>query len=405
MSLDRLFYPNSVAVIGASASLGGGKIPYFHVIKGAGFQGSIYPVNPRHKEINGTPAFSSIDDLPDGIDLTIVAAPLRQSVDIIRSAARKKFKFVHFFTSGFGESGNREMEEELLREARAGGVRIIGPNCIGVHCSESRVNFGYIPREEPPGPSAFLGQSGGITANFMSMATTRKIPVNKVVSYGNQIDVAAEDFLDYFARDDSIRIIACYIEDIKEPARFLSVLKYATEKKPVIILKGGKTDQGSKAAASHTGALAGDYKIWSSAMRQHGAILVDDFDQLMNLVMLGTTERLPEGRRVGFLGAGGGVSVLFADLAVKAGLLLPELEDRTQKLIMEKIRDINTSTTNPVDLGAYGFDLAVMLHTMKAFDNDDGIDFIIPSFSVAYIAQAELFLNVKNNEQTILEMA
>ncbi len=405
MDLHRLFHPKSVAVIGASASLGGGKIPYFHTIRGAGFQGDIYPVNPKYSEIDGTKSYASIDDLPDEIDLTIVAAPVQHSLDIIRAAARKKFKFVHFFTSGFGETGNVQLEKELLEEARKGGVRIVGPNCVGIHCTASKLNFGYLPQEQSPGSVAFLGQSGGITGNFLSVAMTRKIWLNKVASYGNQIDLRVEDFLEYFADDDSIKLVACYIEDVKDSRKFLSALKKTTDKKPVIILKGGKTSRGFKAAASHTGAMAGNYTIWSSAARQHGAILVDDFDSMMNLVMLGVMERVPGGKRVGFLGAGGGMSVLFADLAEQAGLELPELQEITKKRILERIKDVNTSTANPVDLGAYGFDLSVMAHTMKALDEDENIDVIIPYFSVDYIASVELFLNVKNSEQTIVDMA
>lgn len=405
MHLDRLFYPRSVAVIGASAGAGGGRLPFVQALQLAGYQGPLYPVNPRHKEINGLPAFSSIDDLPDGVDLSIVATPVHQSLDILRAAARKKFKFIHFFTSGFGEAGNRDLEAELLAEARRGGVRIIGPNCIGVHCTGSRLSFGHMPQETSPGSVAFLGQSGGITTNFMSMALARKIWLNKVVSYGNQIDLAVEDYIEYFARDDHIRIIACYIEDIKNPSRFLSVLGETTAKKPVIILKGGKTDQGSRAAASHTGAMASNDSIWTAAVRQHGAILVENLERMMSLVMLGTTDRVPAGKRVGFLGAGGGVAVLFADIAVPAGLHMPELQQETQRRILEKIKDVNTSTANPVDLGAFGFDLAVMSHTMKALDDDEGIDIIIPYFSVDYIARVEVFLNVTNSERTLLEMA
>jgi acyl-CoA synthetase (NDP forming) len=405
MDLKNLFYPKSVAVIGASVSTGGGKLPYFQILQGNGYQGALYPVNPKYKEINGVKAYASIDSLPDAIDFTIVAAPVQQSIDIIKAAARKKFKFIHFYTSGFGETGDRELEEELLKEARKGGVRIVGPNCVGVHCTESKVSFGTIVQEQTSGTVAFLGQSGGVTGNFMAMATARKIMLNKVVSYGNQIDIKVEDFLDYFADEKDIRLIACYIEDIKDTGAFLKALRRTAALKPVIILKGGKTVSGSKAAASHTGAMTSDYGIWSSAVRQYGAILVDDFDQMMNLVMLGTGMKMMKGKQVGFLGAGGGVSVLFTDLAVQAGLTLPELKEKTQQMISEKIKGVNTSTMNPVDLGAFGFDLSVMSHTMKALDEDDGIDVIIPYFSVEYIMRAELFLNVKNNDQTIVDMA
>ncbi|MCK9229856.1 MAG: CoA-binding protein [Syntrophales bacterium] len=405
MNLDRLFYPRSVAVIGASAGSGGGRIPYLQVLQLTGYQGSLYPVNPKYKEISCLPVYSSIDELPDGVDLTIVATPIHQSLDILRSAVRKKFKFIHFFTSGFGETGNRKLEDELVAEARRGGVRIIGPNCIGVHCTESRLSFGHMPQETSPGSVAFLAQSGGITSSFMSMALARKTWINKVVSYGNQADLTVEDYIEYFAQDPGIKLIACYIEDIKNHSRFLSVLRRTTATKPVIILKGGTTDHGSKAAASHTGAMASNNTIWAAAARQHGAILVDNLERMMSLVMLGTTDRVPAGNRVGFLGAGGGVAVLFADMAINAGLLMPELQAKTQERILERIRDVNTSTTNPVDLGAFGFDLAIMSHTMKALDDDEEIDIIIPYFSVDYIAQAEAILNVTNSEKTILEMA
>ncbi|MDP2855163.1 MAG: CoA-binding protein [Smithellaceae bacterium] len=405
MNLDLLFHPKSIAVIGASDNLGGGKMPYFQILQMNGFKGALYPVNPRRGVVSGVKAYASIDELPEPVDFAIVAAPLEQSIDIIKAAVRKQIKFIHFFTSGFGETGNRQLEEDLIREARKGNLRIVGPNCVGIHCSESKISFTLTPLQESPGAVAFLGQSGGVTANFLAMASTRKIVLNKVVSYGNQIDLRIEDYLDYLANDKNIRLIACYIEDIKNTETFLKTLRRTTAIKPVIILKGGKTETGSKAAASHTGAMASNYTIWAAAVRQYGAILVDDFEQMMDLVMLGTIQKTLTGKRVGFLGAGGGVSVLFSDLAVKSGLALPELGAKAQKMINEKIMGVNTSTTNPIDLGAFGFDLNIMLHTMKALDEDDGIDVIVPYFSVEYIMRSELFLNVKNNNDTIFEMA
>jgi len=405
VDLTRLFYPKSVAVVGASGNLGGGKVPYFQILQMNQYQGALYPVNPKHKKIDGIKAYASIDELPNDIDLAIVAAPVQQSLDIIKAAVRKKIKFVHFFTSGFGETGNRQLEEELVKEARKGGVRIVGPNCVGVYCTESRLSFGSPIQEKWPGMIAFLGQSGGITGNFVSIAATRKIWMNKVVSYGNQIDLRVEDFLDYFAGDKNIRLIACYIEDIKDTEAFLRALGRTTPIKPVIILKGGRTETGAKAAASHTGAMASDYTIWASAVRQYGGILVDDFDQMMNLVMLSTGRKALGGKRVGFLGAGGGVSVIFTDLALQAGLSLPELNEKTQRMIGKKIKGVNTSTVNPVDLGAFGFDLNVMTHTMQALDEDEDIDVIIPYFSVEYIMRSEIFLNVKNNKQAFFDMA
>jgi acyl-CoA synthetase (NDP forming) len=385
MSLDSLFYPKSIAVIGASPNMGGGKLPYFQIMKMIGFQGNLYPVNPKYRDINGVKSYSSIDELPEGIDFAIVGAPAERSLGLIQAATRKKIKFVHFFTSGFGEEGNLELERLLVREARKGGTRIVGPNCIGIHSPEAAVSFDYTLKMGVPGDVSFLGQSGGATSNFVRMAASRKIPLNKVVSYGNQIDVGAEEYLAYFAGDENVRVIAAYIEDIKNPRAFLAALREATRSKPVVILKGGMTRQGAKAAASHTGALAGNHRIWASAVQQHGGILVETFEQLVDVAMLATGRWPLRGPRMGFLGAGGGAAVSFTDLAVKAGLSLPELNGNTRKRIGERIRTMNTSTVNPVDLGFYGFDFTIMAHTINALNGDAAIDAIVPYFSIDYI--------------------
>jgi len=385
MNLDSLFYPKSIAVIGASAKFGGGKVPYYHMLKTGGYKGDLYPVNPKYDEIDGVKFYSSIDALPEGIDLAIVTAPFRESLNIMNAVARKKIKFVHFFTAGFGEVGNNDLEGGLLDVAKKSGTRIVGPNCIGIYCSEARISFGFSVQENTSMSVGFFGQSGGVTSSFVRSAISSRIGLNKVVSYGNQIDIKAEDYLEYFAKDEEIKLIAGYVEDLKSPRAFLSALKRATEVKPVILLKGGMTEMGAKAAASHTGAMASDFLIWSSAMRQHGAILVENFEQMMNLVMLGICEKPPQGPRVGFLVAGGGEAVTFTDLAALGGLSLPELQKNTQELIRQKISDVNTSTANPVDLGMFGFDFNVMSHTIMAMDRDDRIDVIIPFLSVDFI--------------------
>ncbi|MCD6570287.1 MAG: CoA-binding protein [Deltaproteobacteria bacterium] len=386
MDLDRLFYPKNIAIVGASPRIRGGKLPYFKMLEIIGYKGDLYPVNPKYEEIDGVRAYPSINDLPEGIDLVIVSAPAQQSLEIIKAAVRRKVKFVHFFTAGFSEIGNYCLEHKLIQEASKGITRVVGPNCIGVYCPGSRVGFDLMIQQDSPGDVAFFGQSGGVTSNFVRIANSRQIGLNKVVSYGNQIDIRAEDYLEYFANDEKIRLIAGYIEDIKDPKAFINALKVATQTKPVIILKGGVTEEGARAAASHTGALSSNYQIWASAVRQHRGILVENFEQMLNLIMIAVGRKIPQGPRVGFLGAGGGTSVSFTDLAILEGLSLPELGTKTRELISQRIGEINTSTTNPVDLGAYGFDFTVMSHTMKALDQDRGIDVIIPYFSVDFIS-------------------
>jgi acyl-CoA synthetase (NDP forming) len=385
MDLKHLFYPRSIAVVGASPDMATGRMPFFHILLSTGYKGNVYPVNPSHAEINGQRVYPSLADVPDGVDLAVCLVPSRFALDTLEIAVEKGVRFVHFFTSGFSEVGNTDLEEAMIRIARKGGTRILGPNCLGVHCAESGVSFDPTVEQEGHGTVAFLGQSGGVTNNFMRMAGARGIGINKAVSFGNQMDLTVADFLEYLADDDGIRVIAAYIEDIKDSGAFLRALKRVTPTKPVIILKGGVTGEGAEAAASHTGAMAGDYSIWSAVMRQHRCIEVHTERQMVDVVMLATSEKLPAGPRIGYLGAGGGTSVLFTDLAASAGFSIPELSEKTQKSIGRTIPDVNTSTRNPVDLGAAGFDYNITTHAMRELDQDENIDFIIVYLSLDFL--------------------
>ena len=385
MDLERLFYPRSIAVVGASPSMATGRMPFYQILKGAGYAGDVYPVNPSHKEIDGQPVYPSLAEIPDGVDLAVCLVPSRFALETLELAVRKGIRFVHFFTSGFSEVGKKDLEQAMIRVARKGGTRIVGPNCLGVHCAESRVTFDPTVEQQGPGTVAFLGQSGGVTNNFMRMAAARRIAINKAVSFGNQTDLAAEDFLEYFADDDGIKVIAAYIEDIKNSGAFLRAIRKITRTKPLVVLKGGVTGEGARAAASHTGAMAGDYAIWSAVMRQYRCIEVQTERQMVDVVMLAVSERIPEGPRIGYLGAGGGTSVLFTDLAANAGLSMPELAKKTQESIAGKISDVNTSTRNPVDMGAFGFDYKIMTHAIRELEQDENIDVIIIYLSLDYL--------------------
>jgi len=384
LSLQNLFHPESVAVIGASPNIMPGKLPYFQMLKIAGFPGKLYPINPKYTEIDGIKAYPTIESLPEPVDLLIASIPSKFALETVKSAAKKGIRFVHFFTSGFGEIGEHELENEIRKVK--GQTRILGPNCIGVHCTNSRVLFDPFFKEHYVGNAAFLSQSGGITTNFIWMCQSRHIQINKVVSYGNQLDITAEEIIDYFADDAEINVISAYIEDIKNGKKFLEAVKKATEKKPVVILKGGRTEVGAKAASSHTGAMAGRQDIWSAAMKQTGCIQADTFEQLIDVVMLASSNKVPKGRRIGFICAGGGTAVLFTDLACMHGLELPNLEQKSQAGILETIKAINTSTRNPVDLGAYGFDFNIVSHAMKMMDKDENIDVIVPYFSLDFMS-------------------
>jgi len=405
MDLHRLFFPESIAVVGASPNIGPGRVPYYQLLKSTGYKGRLYAVNPRYNEIDGETVYQTIEGLPGPIDLVIATIPAGQALDVVKSCAEKGVKFIHFFTSGFSEIGDKGLEKAMIDAARLGGVRIIGPNCMGVHCSEAGISCdlpNIVPL--PAGKTAFLGQSGGMTNNFMRMAQSKQIMLNKVVSYGNQIDLKVEDYLEYFAHDDTVQAISCYIEDIKDMKRFTAVLKRNASQKPVIILKGGTTEQGAKAAASHTGAMAARNEIWTALMRQYGCIQAQNFEHMIDLAMMAVSERMPTGPRLGFLGAGGGTSVLFTDIAYSQGFTLPELNPQTQERISEKISNVNTSTSNPVDLGFFGFDFTIMAHTISAMAEDDRIDIIIPYFSLDFITSFQRD-QLESGPYTIIEAA
>lgn len=384
MNLDRLFYPESIAVIGASPNPKGGRLPYYQVLRGAGYQGRLYPVNPAHQEIDGVKVYPSVAELPESVDLAIVGVPVERSYEALESVVDKGIRFVHFFTSGYSEIGDRALEEAMVRRAREGGTRIVGPNCIGVYCSASRVTFGSRPDPSGTGEVAFLGQSGGVTLNFMRMAESRRLRINKAISCGNQIDLGVGDYIDYFGRDEDIKVIAAYIEDVKDGRAFLAALAKTAPLKPVVILRGGATSQGARAAHSHTGALCGPQPLFAAAVRQHGGLEAETLEQLMDVITLAVSPKCLKGRRIGYLGAGGGTSVLFTDLASKYGFSLPELEPSTQERIYERMPRINTSAANPVDLGAAGRDLRVMDHVLRAMDLDANLDGIVAYFPLEF---------------------
>lgn len=384
--MSRLFHPESIAVIGASPNIGGVKIPYYQLLQMSGYKGRLYPVNPKYESIGGAKVYRSIEDIPEPVDLAIASVPYGKALETVEAAARKGIKFIQFFTSGFSEVGNAQLERDMVQAAHRGGTRIVGPNCIGIHCQASGVTCD-LPSAPLAGTGdvAFLGQSGGMTHNFMRMAVGRQIALNKVVSYGNQIDLAVEDYMEYLALDDTVSVISCYIEDIKNGRRFFDVLMRTVARKPVIVLKGGITEHGAKAAFSHTGAMAGSHEVWSALMRQARVIEASNFENLMDLTTMAVAMRTPSGPRMGFLGAGGGTSVLFTDFSSLAGLELPRLSDLTQKRIASWISSVNTSTTNPVDLGFHGFEFKIMAQTIEAMALDDAIDAIIPYFSLDFI--------------------
>lgn len=374
VDMDPLFYPKSVAVIGASPDIVRDRAGFFHSLR-ASFKGPLYPVNPRHQEMAGLKCYASITDVPERVDYALIMLPRERVIPVLRDCVKARTRFVLIFTSGFSETGEKTLEDELLGTVRGSETRIIGPNCIGVHCSESGLVY-YPPlMQKNPGNVGFFSQSGGHALNFLIRGMSLGIEFNKVVSVGNQVDLTIEDFLEYFSRDDRIKYICGYVEDIKNGERFKRIVRETVleRKKPVILWKGGRSEEGGRAIQSHTGALAVPVKMWDSAMRQLGVINAETQVEMADILMSLRMNYRPRGLNTCIAVAGGGSSVELTDALSLNGLSVPVLSGGIQEKIGTGISQVNTSTKNPIDLGMFGFAPDILVQSARFASQDPNI--------------------------------
>jgi len=377
--LADLFAPRGVAVVGASPA----DRPSFatHVIrslKEAGFP-AIYPVNPKYAEVLGLPCYPSLRAIPEVVDHVIVSIPAELALGLLDDCAAKGVKSVHFFTAGFSETGDEakaELERAMLAKARAGGFRIIGPNCVGLFVPKSRLTTSTgVPLE--PGPIAFISQSGGHAHDLPYYGGPRGLRFSKVVSYGNALDVDECELLEYLSEDPETEIVAAYIEGVRDGRRFLGALREATAKKPVVIYKGGTTEAGKRAAHGHTASLTSSVAVFEALCRQANAIQVDDVETLVDvLVALRFVSPLPRGTGVAVVGLGGGPSVLASDEMEKAGLRLPPLPPEVQAELKRFLPVAGAIFGNPVDATTLLFPDAISA-TMRVLARVPEIDVLV----------------------------
>ncbi len=378
VDLDPLFNPKSVAVIGASPDIIRDRAGFFHSLREC-YKGRLYPVNPRYTEVMGLRCYSRIGEIPEQIDYALIMLPRERVLEVMRDCVEAKTRFVLIFTSGFSETGEFELEEELIRTARKGITRIVGPNCIGAHCSEQ--GLVYYPRllQQPRGDVGFFSQSGGHALNFLIRGISLGIEFNKVISVGNQADLTIEDFLEYFTQDDDIRYICGYVEDLKAWDRFKSIARDAIlEKgKTIVLWKGGRSEEGGRAIRSHTGAMAVPAALWDSAMAQLGIINAETQDELADILMALRLGYRPGGLRACIAVAGGGSSVEITDALSLQGLSVPELSSEVQEQIGANISQVNTSTKNPIDMGMFGFAPDMLIKAAGVAARDPNIDMVL----------------------------
>ena len=378
LDLDAVFSPKSVAVVGASADRGkwGGSI--LANLTGAGFDGAIYPINPRAETIMELPAYASPDDLPETPDLVICALGGAAAAPVVAECGRHGVPAAIVIAAGFAEAGEEgvALQEDLARAADDGGVTLVGPNCMGVLSTSAHLNaVGFVALHPEPGPLSVISQSGNIGTQLLMKAERRGVGVEKFASSGNQATTDANDFLGYLARDPKTRVIALYLEGLTDGRRFYELARATTPLKPVVVLRGGLSALGRRAAGSHTGALAGSAEVFRAAARQAGVILTSDPDEALDTAALLAYQPLPAGGRVAVVTLGGGWGVLTADLLAAQGLALAELPPEVVSTI-DGLLPRFWSRGNPVDLVATVSD-GVPERIIELVTGCDGVDSVI----------------------------
>ena len=376
-SIKRLFYPRAIAFVGASAQMGkwGYMLPLNTI--GGGYNGTICLVNPKGGTIFGQTVFKSLMDISDPIDLAVVTLPAEKVLPLIAQCQEKNIKSMLLISSGFSETGanGRKMEAELVAAARKAGLVILGPNTMGItnphaslYCTGSSVN-------PIPGTTTMVSQSGNMGTQLLAFAESKEIGIRGFCGSGNESMITIEDFLEGFEIDELTRTVILYVESIKNGPRFFNSAKRVSRQKPVVLLKGGQTSAGSRAAASHTGALASDNRVFNGMCRQAGIIKVERPMELLDLAAAFSSLPLPKGPRVAIMTFGGGWGVVTADLCLHNQLLLPDLDPKIIRTLDTLLPDY-WSRANPVDLVGEQ-DLELPIKALEALIAWDGCDAVI----------------------------
>jgi acyl-CoA synthetase (NDP forming) len=380
---ERIFYARSIAVVGASTDQRKMGFQWVAGLLSAGYKGAVYPVNLGGGEIMNLKIHPRLTDIPGPVDLVICCIPRLRVLDLLNDCAAKQIGGISFFTAGFRETGEPEwirVEEEMARRARAGGFRIIGPNCMGISCPEQGIPFGPSPITNKVGSAAFISQSGGHAGKLGTISFTRLIGLSKLASIGNCCDLGSADYLEYLAWDRKTEVVGMYLEGPRDSARLLKVMGVATRRKPVFVWKGGRTAAGARAATSHTGALAASASVWSGALRQAGAVEVNGLDEMADTLLLfqsvGRLERANLGIICGLTDGGGGEAVLSADACAAQGIDVIPFTDKTRRELLSVLGQVGSVLVNPVDVSQRTGNLQALEKTIELVAAEPDIDLI-----------------------------
>ena len=382
--LDSVFYPKSVAIIGASNREGSFGRLFLQGFINMGFK-EIIPVHPREKELLGLKAYPNVKEIPGQVDLAVLLVPPDGAIKVVQDCADKQVKGIILFTAGFREKGEegRKAEEEIVAIIRKAGVRLIGPNTNGLYSPAARLltlpgglTAGGLTAEV--GGISVFAQSGSFNDYLTQVLVSKNIRFNKVVSCGNEADLSAADFLEYFGEDPGTKIIAGYLEGILDGTRFYEMAKEISRTKPILIWKGGLTETGARAAMAHTGKLAGSRQVWEAMFRQAGILGMGSFEEITDTLMAFSWLPMPRGRKVAIVSGMGGTNVGTADNCVSMGLEIAKLSQPILKRLAEILPPVGASATNPADVG-----VAMLMtpqlygETIKLLASDENVDMLI----------------------------
>ena len=379
VSVKHFFRPRSIAVIGASREKGtiGGEL--FRNLVEADFNGPVYPVNRRATVVQSVAAYDSVLKCPGPVDLAFIVVPASSVIEVAKECAQKGVHALVVISSGFAETGaeGAALQEELVQVCRESGMRMIGPNCMGIINTDPNVNLNgqFAPYRAIPGRIGFWSQSGALGVAVIDLADRLGIGLSEFVSAGNRADVSGNDIVQYWETNDNVEVILLYIESFGDPGRFARLAKRITAKKPIVAVKSGRSTAGFRATQSHTGALVAASDITVDALfRQSGVIRTDSLDEMFDVAALLATQPVPKGDRVAIITNAGGAGILAADACESLGMKVPELSLATQGLLRKFLLPI-ASTKNPVDMSgaAVPADFARAIQTMSESEEVDSL--------------------------------
>lgn len=381
--LDPIFKAGSIAVIGASKTPPKWGFQMVYSPLKSGFRGPIYPVNPKEKEIGGLPCYPSVRDIPYDVDMAVMAVPAAVTPRAMAECVEKGVKGAVLITAGFAETGEegKALEDEVVRIAREGGIRFVGPNGMGIYSSAVSLNLCFF-QNPSKGRIAFVSQSGTFGGLLAEIASKKGYGLSKFISIGNQADLKAAEYLEYLGEDEDTEAIIFYMEGFKDGRKFFQVARDVIKKKPIIIYKAGRTEAAARATISHTSSLAGSDDIFDALCKQVGIIRASEAAHPFDMAEALVSQPLPRGNRIAIIGSGG-QGVVTSDTCECLGLKVPEFDEETKAALKEELPSHAPVPTNPVDFaGALrtALDEAKMADALARIDYIDGIITNMPIF-------------------------